>query len=139
MPGTYVDVGAMAVVKDAKKVAMKYASGAQKLMRDAATSAIRADASFTPDKSGSPKGFAVDATLTEVTFGTLQGQPAVTCKMNGTVATYPQNKLLTAGLNGSATIGGGTSDRDVNDCIKEAMKATMTKSVLPFLRKQPKP
>jgi len=129
----------MAYSKDTSKVAAKYATTAQKLMRDAAISAIRSASGFTPDKSGTPAGFNVNATLNEISFGTYQGQPSVTCKLNGTVATYPQMKLLTSTLTGNATLAGGTTDRDVADCLTAAMKSTMEKSVIPFLKKQPKP
>ena len=139
MPDIYVDVGPMAVTKDPTKVAAKYAVKTKQLMRDAAIKAIRSASGFTPDKNGNPAGFHFDATLNEIAFGTYQGQPSVTCKLNGVVATYPQKRWLTQSLTGKATLAGGTADRDVMDCITAAMEASTTKDVIPFLRRQPAP
>lgn len=139
MADIYVDVGPMAYNKDTTKVAFKYTVNAQKQMRDAAIKAIRSAQGFTPDKVGNPTGYNVNATLVEVVFGTYQGQPSVTCKLNGTVSTYPRMQLLTSTLVGSATLAGDTTDGAVADCIKEAMKSTMEKRVLPYLKQKPSP
>jgi hypothetical protein len=137
MPDIYVDVGPMAYSKDTTKVASKYAVNAQKQMRDVAAKAIRSAPGFTMDKVGNPEGYSFNAKLTEITFGTYQGQPSVTCKVNGEVGTYPKPFMLTTSLSGSATVAGGTTDRDVSDCIKEAMRATVEKRVIPYLRLKP--
>ena len=139
MPDIYVDVGPMAYNKDTTKVAFKYAGGAQKQMRDAAIKAIRSTPGFTPDKVGNPEGYSFNAKLTEITFGTHQGQPSVTCKLNGEVTTYPKAVMLSTSLSGSATVVGGTTDRDVEDCIKETMTATVKERVIPYLKKKPTP
>jgi len=137
MPDIYVDVGTMAYNKDTTKVAFKYAEKAQKQMRDAAIKAIRSAPGFTTDKVGNPEGYSFNAKLTEITFGTYQGQPSVTCKLNGEVTTYPKPKMLSTSLSGSATVAGGTTDRDVEDCVKAAMTATMEKKVIPYLKTKP--
>lgn len=137
MPDIYVDLGPMAFSKDINKVAQKYTANAKKLMRDAAVKAIRNAPGFTPDNVANASGYHVDATLAEIAFGTHGGQPAVTCKMTGVVATYPQKKWLTSTLKGKATIAGDTSDGAVADCIAEAMKATMTDVVIPYLKQKP--
>jgi len=137
MPDIYVDVGPMAYNKDTTKVAFKYAGGAQKQMRDAAIKAIRSAPGFTPDKVGNPEGYSFNAKLTEITFGTYKGQPSVTCKVNGEVTTYPTPKMLTTSLPGSATVAGGTTDRDVEDCVKAAMTATVKERVIPYLKTKP--
>ena len=139
MPDIYVDVGPMHYSKDTTKVASKYTVNAQKQMRDTAIKAIRAAPGFTPDKVGNPVGYQIDATLNEIVFGTYKGQPSVTCKLSGTVSTYPQNQMLAKSLVGSATLAGDTTDGAVGDCIKEAVKATMEKSVLPYLKQKPSP
>ena len=139
MPDIYVDVGPMAYSKDPTKIAAKYAGRAKQLMRDAAAKAIRGAAGFTPDKVGNPEGFHFDATLTEIAFGTYQGQPSVTCKVTGVLATYPKKEAFGFNLTGKATLGGGTTDRDVEDCIKAAMEAAVTKSVIPALRQRSRP
>ena len=139
MPDIYVDVGPMAFSKDPTKVAAKYAVKAKQVMRDAAAKAIRGAPGFTPDKVGNPEGFHFDATLTEIAFGTYQGQPSVTCKVEGFVATYPRKEVFGVNLTGKATLAGGTTDRDVDDCIKAAMEAIMTKSVIPALKQRSKP
>ena len=139
MPDIYVDVGPMAYSKDPTKVAAKYATKAKQLMRDAAMKAIRNSPGFTPDKTGNPSGFHFDATLSEIAFGTFQGQPSVTCKITGILATYPQKRILTKTLTGKTTVVGGNSDRDVEDCIKAVVDETTKKEVIPFLKRQPKP
>src|SRR6267143_242943 len=139
MPDVYVEVCAMAYSTDTKKVATKYAVKVQKLMREAAVQAIRIASGFTPDKKGDPTGFHFDATLSEIAFGTYQGQPSVTCKVNGSIETYPRKELVTKTLTGSATVVGGTSDRDVEDCIGEVMKATVKDRVIPLLKQKSKP
>jgi hypothetical protein len=139
MSDTYVDVGSMACNKDTKKVAFKYTATAPKQMRDAAIKAIRSSPGFTPDKVGNPEGYAFNAKLTEVAFGTYKGQPSVTCKLNGEVTTYPKPVMLTTSLPGNGTVPGGTTDRDVEDCIKETMTAIVKDKVIPYLKKKPTP
>jgi hypothetical protein len=140
MPDIYVDVGPMDYSKDPTKIAAKYATKAKQQMRDAAAKAIRGAAGFTPDKVGSnPAGFSFDATLTEITFGTYQGQPSVTCKVTGVLATYPKKEVFGVNLTGNATVGGGTTDRDVEDCIKAAIEASIVKRVIPALKQRSKP
>lgn len=137
MADIYVDVGPMAHSKDPVKVPIKYIAKTTKLMRDGALKVIEVTSGFTTKKAA--KGYHVDATLTEIVLGTHNGQPAVTCKVNGLVATYPDKKLLTGSLSGEATLVGGTSERDVYDCITAVMEATTKDEVLPFLRTKGKP
>jgi len=99
MADIYVDVGPMDYSKDPTKVAAKYATKAKQVMRDAAAKAIRGAAGFTPDKVGNPTGFHFDATLTEIAFGTYQGQPSVTCKVTGVLATYPKKEAFGFNVN----------------------------------------
>lgn len=139
VPDLYVEVGPMSTSKDPNKVATSYATSAKKTMRDAAMKSVRGASGYTPDKVGNPKGFYIDMTLTEIEIGTYQGQPSVTCKATGVVATHPEKRWLTQSLTGKTTLGGGASPRDVQDCIKEVVTAMMTKDVIPFLKKQPAP
>lgn len=137
MPDTFVDIGLMSFNKDPKKVPTKHTPKARMLMRNATMKVVRATPGFTPDKVGNPSGYHVDATLDSIEFGTYQGQPSVTCKMTGVVATYPEKRWLTQKLTGKATLAGGTTDRDVDDCISAAMEATVKDQVMPFLKKKP--
>ena len=137
-PDVYVDVGAMTYSKDTTKVAAKYAVMAEKLMKEAAVGAIHGSPGFTPYKVGNPDGYYLIAKLTEVSFGTYQGQPSVTSYLSGEVGTYPQPKMLTTSLTGKGMIGGGTTDGDVAASIKEAMKTMVLKSVIPYLKTKPK-
>ena len=136
MADIYIDVGPMAYSKDTTKVAANYTAKAKQLMRDATIKAIRAAAGFTPDKTGGSGGYYFDATLTEITIGTYQGQPSVTCKVSGVVATFPQRRMLTQSLAGKTTLAGGASARDVEDCIRTVMEETTKKEVIPFLKRQ---
>jgi hypothetical protein len=129
----------MAYNKAPNKVAAKYATKAKQIMRDAAVKAIRAAPGFTPDKKDNAEGYHFDATLTEITFGTYQGQPSVTCKLDGVLANYPQKSLVAGSLTGKATLAGGSTDRDVEDCIKAAVQDTVAKQVIPALKKLSKP
>jgi hypothetical protein len=88
---------------------------------------------------GNPTGFHFDATLTEIAFGTYQGQPSVACKVTGLLATHPKKEVFGFNVTGNATIAGGTTDRDVEDCIKAAMAAAVTKSVIPALKQRSRP
>ena len=139
MPDIYVEVGPMSVSKISTKVPSNYKSKAKELMHDAAIKAIRGASGFTPDKIGNPKGFYFDATLSEIVIGTYRGQPSVTCKVTGVVATYPEKRMLTQSLAGNTTLAGGTADSDVRDCITAVMEGTTKDQVIPFLKKQPVP
>jgi hypothetical protein len=140
MADTYVEIGPMAYVKDTTKVPIKYATEAQKLMKEAATAAVRASVGFTPDKVGNPEGYWVDLTLSEIVFGPVQDRPGVTCKFVGTVATFPAKRVLTSTLTGKGMVGAGgkeVNDGDVRFAIQEGVKATIVKSVLPYLKTNP--
>jgi len=45
--------------------------------------------------------------------------------------------MLSTSLSGSATVAGGTTDRDVEDCIKAVMTATVKERVIPYLKTKP--
>lgn len=140
MADIYVEIGPMAYIKDTTKVPIKYATEAQKLMKEAATAAVRAATGFTPDKIGTPEGYWVDLTLSEIEFGPVQDRPGVTCRFVGTVATYPNKKVLTSTLTGKGMVGAGgkeVNDGDVRFAMQEGVKATMVKSVLPYLKNKP--
>jgi hypothetical protein len=139
MADIYVEVGPMGYNKDPKKVPTAYALKARKLMRDGAIKAVRKAPGFTPVKTGTPNGFAFDATLTSITLGKHQGRDSVTCAVNGVIATYPKRSILTRSVIGSTTIVGGHSRRDVEDCISLAGEGVTAQHVIPFLRKQKKP
>ncbi len=138
MADIYIHVGKMAYNSDTNKVGLKYAMNAQDLMVKAVKDAVVAATGFTLDApQKDPHGYHIDLTLSEVVFGTRQGQPSVTCNLNGEIDTWPEKKLVTNELTGTATLIGGTTKRDVDDCITAATTATMNKSVLPALAKRP--
>ena len=144
MGDVYVQVGDMAYSKDTTKVPVKYAVNSQALMKEATTASLRGAKGLTPDKvvdpktKAEPKGFIVNFTLVAVNFVKVQGMDGVQCKLDGTVSSYPENKLITQSLTGSATIS-GVGDNDVRDCIKIATTNAMVKSVIPTLQKMPAP
>jgi hypothetical protein len=140
MADIYVEIGPMSYSKDTTKVPVKYAVGSQKLMRDTATAVVRDTKGFTPDKDGNTEGYDVNLTLSDITYGTYQDRPSVTCHLTGVVSTYPAKKMLTNGLTGKGTVGAGgktVNDGDVRASIEEAVKATFVKSVLPYLAGRP--
>jgi len=128
--------GPMSVNTDPNKVNTKYAQNAPAQMKKAAENAIVANADLKALRSKTPREYTFSATLSVVEFGTHSGQPSVTCKLMGVLST--PNKFRTDGkddvvsgsITGSATLVGGTTDRDVADCIAEAVKATINKSVM---------
>lgn len=133
MADIYIEVTSMAVNKDTKKVPTKHGVRAIQLMRDAAAKAVRGASGFTPDKKGN--GFLFEGTLDEISFDPYKGEPAVSCKVVGLIATYPKKEVITKRLEGGKiTVVGGTSDRQVDDCIKEAMDKA-TNDVISFLKK----
>ena len=135
MPKTYVDVGPMAYSRNSTKVDAKYGAKATHWMRDTAVRQVRRDDKFTPEKTaGSQKGYYFDATLAEVKVVT-SGQVGVSCKIDGVLATYPDRKLVAAGLSASARITGGATDRDVQDCVEAVIEAMVKDKVIPTLKK----
>jgi hypothetical protein len=139
MPDIYVGVGPMDYNTDTTKVALKYAINAKEQMKNAATAAIKAQPGFTVDKAGSSRQYDFNATLTEVVFSTRSGQPAVTCKLTADLSTpnkfaAGKNDMVSAKILGTATLIGGTTDRDVADCIAAAVTKTVNDSVIPGIK-----
>jgi hypothetical protein len=125
--------------KDPSKVAAKYTTKAKALMREAALAAIKSAPGYTVDKpAGNATGYKFNANLNEVILGTRNGQPSVTCKVEGSLATYPQD-LYVGGAKSSPTLLGGTTDRDVEACIKAAVTSMVTEQLIPTLNKLPQP
>lgn len=139
MPDIYVGVGPMDYNTDTSKVALKYAVNAKEQMRKAAAAAIKAQPGFTLDKAGSSRQYDFNATLTEVVFSTKSGQPAVTCKLTADLSTPSKfaagkNEMVSGSILGNATLIGGTTDRDVADCIAAAVTKTVNDSVIPGIK-----
>lgn len=136
MPDIYIEVGEMHYNSDTSKVGFKYTKDAKATLLAAAVEAIRATKGYTPDPVGTtPAKFKFDGTLDEIVFGTYQGMPSVTCRIKGTVETSPgSNKEMTASVSGSSTVAGGTTDKDVTDCMKMAMKKTVDERVIPYIK-----
>jgi hypothetical protein len=140
MPDIFVNVGPMDCSTDTNKVALKYAVNAKEQMRKAATAAIKAQPGFTVDKPGSARQYDFNATLTEVVFGTKSGQPAVTCRLTADLSTPSKfaagkNELVSGSILSNATLIGGTTDRDVADCIAAVVTKTVNDSVIPGIKK----
>lgn len=135
MSDIFIKLGKMDYNSDTAKVATKYTLVVDKQMRAGATRGIAATAGYTVD--GDASGFQFFATLSEISFGTSQGEPTVTCKLEGTVTSYPDITLNVAKVSGKATLRGGATDRDVSDCIFEAAKATMVDRVIPYIQTLP--
>jgi hypothetical protein len=145
MADIYVEAGPMSYSKDTTKVPVAYAVASQKIIRTAVIAAIDGTKGFTSTAPATtppspPKGYGVDLTLSEISYGTYQDRPSVTAKFMGTVITVPEKKMLTNMLTGKGTVGSGgktVSDGDVRAAIEEGVKATMVKSVLPYLSGNP--
>lgn len=139
MPDIFVNVGPMDYNTDTNKVALKFAVNSKEQMRKAASAAIRAQPGFTVEQAGTTKQFDFNATLSEVVFGTRNGQPSVTCRLTGDVSAPSKfaagkKEMVSASLSGNATLIGGTTDRDVADCIAAAMTKTVNESVIPGIK-----
>lgn len=124
---------------DTNKVALKFALKAKEQMRKAATDAIKAQTGFTVEKAGSARQYEFNATLSEVVFGTRQGQPSVTCRLTADLSNPSKfvagkKELVSGAISGSATLIGGTTDRDVADCIAAAVTKTINDSVVPGIK-----
>lgn len=132
---TYVEVGPMSVAKNAKKVPKEHAKTAKKLMQTAAEKEFKKAKGFTPKKNGKPaQGFYFDATLNSIVID--EKKKSVTCAVSGVVATWPRKKMLTSSLSSKPTLKGGTSKRDIEDCISIAVESAVKQQVVPFLKRQ---
>ena len=143
MPDICVNVGPMDYNTDTSKVALKYAVKAKDQMRKAAIDAVKAQPGFTVDQAGSSRQYDFNATLEEISFGTTRGEPSVTCKLTGDLSTPSKfvagkKELVSDYIMGKATLIGGTTDRDVADCIAAAMTKTINDSVVPGIKEHVK-
>jgi hypothetical protein len=143
MPDIFVVVGDMTHSSETSKVALNYRPIVKKTMTAAVADAIKNASGFTTIPPDDGLGFRINLNLTEIKVGgVIQGRPAVTCNLVGSIASVPAGLLITKSLTGTATAGGsGTTitEGDVVYCITEAVKKTMVKSVLPHMKTLPKP
>lgn len=143
MPDIYVTIGAMTHSDDTSKVPLSYRPLVSKTMKAAAAESLKGAEGFTTEAPKNGEGYEVSLTLTEIITGfTVQDRPGVKCNLNGTIFSVPAKLLITKSLTGTGTAGGaGTriTESDVEYCLTEAVKKTMTKSVMPKLKEQKKP
>jgi hypothetical protein len=136
MPNVTLKVGPMSVITDTDKVAHKYAIKAPEQMTKAATDNIQTSKELKAIQSKKARTYTFSATLNEVVFGTRNGQPSVTCRLSAALSTPNQFRtdgkedIVSGNISGNATTIGGTTDRDVADCVAGAVEATINKSVV---------
>ena len=107
MADIFVKLGPMTYNSDTNKVALKYAVKAEETMMNAAKAAFKNARGFTLDQASDPKsGFQLRVKLTEIVFGTYQGQPSVKAKFTGELLRYPKELVLSTSL-----VGSGYADR----------------------------
>lgn len=124
MPDIYVEVGTM----DTKKVPKEYAVKAAAAMKDAVTSAIKADKALT-DKKG--EGYTVSLSVAELK---VDGSK-VSCKLSGDLVRAPKPEMVSTSIKAGANAQGGKPDALVADCIGGAAEAMM-KKIVPVMKAQ---
>ncbi len=136
MPNITLKVGPMSANTDTTKVALKYALKAPGQMTKAATDTIQTSKELKAIQSQKERTYTFSATLNEVVFGTRSGQASVTCRLSAVLSTPNQFRtdgkedIVSGNITGNATTIGGTTDRDVADCVAAAVEATINKSVV---------
>jgi hypothetical protein len=132
----YVACGPMSYTNDSKKADKKYADKAKLAMKTAAERTIKANHNFTLQKPKDGKGYGISLTVSEVTID--EKAKTVACKLTGVVTAVPQNKMITAGLSGSAKAQGGSDViGGVADCVDAVTEDLVKNKILPALLKHP--
>jgi hypothetical protein len=124
MPLIYVEIGKINV----SKVPKGYADKAEAAMKDAVTSAVKADKALT-DKKG--EGYTVRMSVADLK---VDGSK-VSCKLSGDLVRAPKPEMVSTSITTNAGAQGGSPDDLVVACVGAAAESMM-KKIIPVMKAQ---